>query len=95
MMHVVPDCGFHVQIPVTVTEEGRAGVVEHLCTHFAQGIRDLLLLADVSRIERDVVIPLDNVKYGHSVAAREEGFNHVAPEEAAAADDQVDVFRAL
>ena len=51
----------------------------------------VLLLADVARVERHVVVALDNVEDGHGVTAGQKGFDNVPSEKAAAADDQVDV----
>ena len=60
-------------------------------TYLAQRVGDLLLLADVSRVERHVVVALNDVEDGHGVPAGEKGFDNVPSEKAAAADDQVDV----
>ena len=63
-----------------------------LRTYLAQRIRDLLLFADVARVEWDVVMPLYDVEYGHRITASNEGFYDMAPEETAAANNEVNVF---
>ena len=63
-------------------------------THLAQRVGDLLLFTDIARVERDVVVALDNVQYRDRIATGKESLDDVPPEETAATDDQVDVFLA-
>ena len=96
MIHVAPLCQSLVQrCSLSARVRNKAGYVGARArkgTYLTQSICYLVLLADVTRVERDVVIPLDDVEYRDSVAAREEGLHNVAPEETAAANNEVNVF---
>jgi hypothetical protein len=46
----------------------------------------------VARIERDVVVPLHDIKRGYSLATVFESLDDVMAEEAAAADDEVHIL---
>lgn len=61
--------------------------------YLAQRVGHLLFFADISRVEGDVVVSLDNVEYGDTVIARQECLDDMAPEKAAPAYDQVDIPR--
>ena len=61
-------------------------------THLAESTKNVLLVGNVARIKRDVVMSLDNVEGRDDVATRGEPFDDVSTEETAATDDEVDVF---
>ena len=51
-------------------------------------VRDLCLVADVTRVKWSVMIALNDVKNGHRVTTGEQSLYDVAAEETAAADDE-------
>src|SRR5258708_24875323 len=51
-------------------------------------IGDLCLVADITRIKRSVVVPLNDVKDGYRVTARKQCIYDVATEETAATNDE-------
>jgi hypothetical protein len=51
-------------------------------------IGDLCLVADITRIKRSVIVPLNDVKDGYRVTARKQRIYDVAAEETTAADDE-------
>ena len=74
-------------------------MVSHSCpvkvhdnAHLANRIEDVLFVGDVSGIEGNVVVSLDDVKDRDDVAASEELFDDVSTDETAPANDQVHVF---
>ena len=58
-------------------------------THLPDSICNLVLLADIPRIEGSIVVPLHNVEYRDRVSALLQLENDVTADEAAAADNQV------
>lgn len=56
--------------------------------YLLDSVRDLYLVADVTRVKRSVMIALNDVKNGHRVTTGEQSLYDVAAEETAAADDE-------
>ena len=70
----------------------RCGKVTRKQTHFANRVKDVLIVCNVSRVKGDVVVSLDDVKDRDDVATSDELFDDVSTDEPAPTDDQVDVF---
>ena len=83
MMQVVPD---YVGIIIYALETSKKE------TRLANSAEDVLFTSDVARIKRDVMVSLDNVEHRDNVGACEELFNNVSTDEAAATNDEVDIF---
>jgi hypothetical protein len=64
-----------------------------MATCLSEGIRDLVDVCDVARIERDIKMALDYVEGGHCIPSVQKLLDDVAAEKAAAANDQVGVLR--
>jgi hypothetical protein len=54
-------------------------------------IRDLCLVADVTRVKRSVIVALNDVKNGYGITAGKQSIYNVAAEKTAAADDEESV----
>jgi|SRR6266850_925212 len=59
--------------------------------YFFDSVGDLGLVADVTRVERRVMMALNDVKYGHWITARDQSLYDMPTEETAAADDEESV----
>ena len=62
-------------------------------TDLLQSFRDGVLFSQITGMEGNVVVSLDNVEYSDRVASCEESVDDMATDEAAPAYDEVDVFR--
>jgi hypothetical protein len=56
--------------------------------YFFDGVRDLDLVADVTRVKWRIMMALNDVKNGHWITARDQSFHDMPTEETAAADDE-------
>ena len=72
--------------------ELNSGIISDDRAHLAQSVRDLFFLADITRVERNVMVALDNVENGHGVAPSEKGLHNMPSKKTAATDDEIDVF---
>ena len=59
--------------------------------YFFDGVGDLCLVADVTRIKRSIMMALNDVKDGYRVTARKQSFYDMPTEETAATDDEESV----
>jgi hypothetical protein len=69
----------------------RKGVEVERGGYFFDSVRDLGLVADVTRVKGRVMIALDDVKYGHWITTRDQSLNDMPTEKTATADDEESV----